>query len=110
MVSFWDGNPKHRKQSWSLHLQPAPTFVCLQWADGRKHRYEWPPPSNSLMGKFTKAAVTCDHGLCSEIGRDILIRGGNAVDASIASLFCLGITNPQSSGIGGGFIMTLYNK
>ncbi|KAH7712347.1 Protein H14N18.4 a [Aphelenchoides avenae] len=91
---------------YSTQAKPQKTL----WADGRKHRYEWPPPSNSLMGKFTKAAVTCDHGLCSEIGRDILIRGGNAVDASIASLFCLGITNPQSSGIGGGFIMTLYNK
>uniref|UniRef100_A0A914P8M4 Uncharacterized protein n=2 Tax=Panagrolaimus TaxID=55784 RepID=A0A914P8M4_9BILA len=62
------------------------------------------------MGKFKKAAVTCDHGLCSEIGRDILIKGGNAIDSSIASLFCLGVTNPQSSGLGGGFIMTLYNQ
>ncbi|VDP21090.1 unnamed protein product [Onchocerca flexuosa] len=62
------------------------------------------------MGEYASAAVTCDHGLCSEIGRNILLRGGNAVDASIASLFCLGVTNPQSSGIGGGFIMTLYNR
>ncbi|CAG9537702.1 unnamed protein product [Cercopithifilaria johnstoni] len=62
------------------------------------------------MGNYTRAAVTCDHGLCSEIGRNILMRGGNAVDASIASMFCLGVTNPQSSGIGGGFIMTLYNR
>uniref|UniRef100_A0A914BW81 Gamma-glutamyltransferase n=1 Tax=Acrobeloides nanus TaxID=290746 RepID=A0A914BW81_9BILA len=62
------------------------------------------------MSHFQKSAVTCDHGLCSEIGRDIMIKGGNAIDSSIASLFCLGITNPQSSGIGGGFIMTLYNR
>uniref|UniRef100_A0A8R1TXC9 Gamma-glutamyltransferase n=1 Tax=Onchocerca volvulus TaxID=6282 RepID=A0A8R1TXC9_ONCVO len=72
--------------------------------------YSWPPPSYSYMGEYKRAAVTCDHGLCSEIGRNILLRGGNAVDASIASLFCLGVTNPQSSGIGGGFIMTLYNR
>jgi gamma-glutamyltranspeptidase len=62
------------------------------------------------MGKFRRAAVTCDHGICSEFGRDVLLKGGNAVEASIASLFCLGVTNPQSSGIGGGFIMTLYNQ
>ncbi|TKR60280.1 hypothetical protein L596_027552 [Steinernema carpocapsae] len=72
--------------------------------------YDWTPPSYSLMGKFKKAAVTCDHGLCSEMGRDVLIKGGNAIDAAVASMFCLGITNPQSSGIGGGFILTLYNK
>ncbi|VDN38897.1 unnamed protein product [Gongylonema pulchrum] len=39
-----------------------------------------------------------------------MLKGGNAIDASIASMFCLGVTNPQSSGIGGGFIMTLYNR
>uniref|UniRef100_A0A915E6K2 Gamma-glutamyltransferase n=1 Tax=Ditylenchus dipsaci TaxID=166011 RepID=A0A915E6K2_9BILA len=53
------------------------------------------------MGKFRKAAITCDHGICSEMGRDIMLKGGNAVDASIASLFCMGVTNPQSSGLGG---------
>uniref|UniRef100_A0A915C3J4 Gamma-glutamyl transpeptidase n=1 Tax=Parascaris univalens TaxID=6257 RepID=A0A915C3J4_PARUN len=76
----------------------------------REDEYKWPPPSYSYMGKYTHAVVTCDHGLCSEIGRNILLRGGNAVDATIASLFCLGVTNPQSSGIGGGFILALYNR
>uniref|UniRef100_A0A914N310 Uncharacterized protein n=1 Tax=Meloidogyne incognita TaxID=6306 RepID=A0A914N310_MELIC len=76
----------------------------------REHRYDWPPPSYSLMGRFKKAAVTCDHGICSEIGRNILIAGGNAIDSAIASLFCLGVTNPQSSGLGGGFIMTYYDR
>uniref|UniRef100_A0A0N5AGB3 Gamma-glutamyltransferase n=1 Tax=Syphacia muris TaxID=451379 RepID=A0A0N5AGB3_9BILA len=72
--------------------------------------YDWPPPSYSYLGRYSRAAVTSDHGICSEIGRNVLLRGGNAADASIASLFCLGITNPQSSGIGGGFIMTFYNR
>ncbi|MFH4975574.1 hypothetical protein AB6A40_002283 [Gnathostoma spinigerum] len=75
-----------------------------------EHHYRWPPPSYSYMGTFEKAAVTSDNGLCSEIGRNILIKGGNAVDAAIASMFCLGVTNPQSSGLGGGFVMTLYNR
>uniref|UniRef100_A0A7E4VBZ7 Gamma-glutamyltranspeptidase 1 n=1 Tax=Panagrellus redivivus TaxID=6233 RepID=A0A7E4VBZ7_PANRE len=92
-------------------LVPAvdPRPVLSTWGN-RTTRYDWPPPSDSLLGKFRKAAITCDHGLCSEIGRDIMIKGGNAIDASIASLFCLGVTNPQSSGIGGGFIMTMYNR
>ncbi|CAD5223806.1 unnamed protein product [Bursaphelenchus okinawaensis] len=86
---------------------PIPKTI---WPDNAKHRYDWPLPANSLLGKFEKAAVTCDHGFCNEIGRDILIKGGNAIDSSIASMFCLGITNPQSSGLGGGFIMTFYNR
>ncbi|KAI6191150.1 hypothetical protein M3Y97_00196700 [Aphelenchoides bicaudatus] len=81
-----------------------------KWKDNKLHRYDWPPPANSLLGKFKNAAITCDHGICNEIGRNILIKGGNAADAALASLFCLGITNPQSSGIGGGFQMTVYNR
>ncbi|KAI1722382.1 gamma-glutamyltranspeptidase domain-containing protein [Ditylenchus destructor] len=85
-------------------------FVASRSSQDKTQGYKWAPASDSVMDKFSKAAVACDHGLCSEIGRDIMIKGGNAVDATIASLFCLGVTNPHNSGLGGGFIMTLYNR
>jgi gamma-glutamyltranspeptidase/glutathione hydrolase/leukotriene-C4 hydrolase len=40
---------------------------------------------------------------------DILVDGGNAVDAAVATIFCIGAVNPQSAGIGGGFHMTIYD-
>ena len=40
--------------------------------------------------------------------RNILTKGGKAVDAAIAALICEGVVNPQSSGIGGGFTMIIY--
>ncbi|CEF69006.1 Gamma-glutamyltranspeptidase family-containing protein [Strongyloides ratti] len=72
--------------------------------------FDWPKPSGSLFARYKKAAVTSDNGLCSEIGRDILLKGGNAVDSAIATLLCIGVVNPQSSGLGGGFIMTIYDS
>lgn len=36
--------------------------------------------------------------------------GGNAVDSAIATLFCIGVVNQQSAGIGGGFLMTIYDS
>uniref|UniRef100_A0A914DRB7 Gamma-glutamyltranspeptidase 1 n=1 Tax=Acrobeloides nanus TaxID=290746 RepID=A0A914DRB7_9BILA len=41
---------------------------------------------------------------------NIMMSGGNAVEAMIAGLLCIGVVNPQSSGLGGGFLMTLYNS
>lgn len=40
--------------------------------------------------------------------RDIYTKGGNVVDATIATMFCAGIATMQSMGLGGGFIMNIY--
>ena len=40
----------------------------------------------------------------------VLMEEGNAVDAAVASLLCLGVVNFQSSGIGGGMVMVVAEK
>ncbi|RCN52877.1 gamma-glutamyltranspeptidase [Ancylostoma caninum] len=54
------------------------------------------------------AAVYTDHGACSDIGRSILLRGGNAMDAAIAAFLCLSAALPHRGGLGGGLIATIH--
>ena len=40
----------------------------------------------------------------------MLLKKGSAVDAAVASLFCAGVVNLHSTGIGGGGFMVIYNR
>ncbi|MDX1543060.1 MAG: gamma-glutamyltransferase [Christiangramia sp.] len=46
--------------------------------------------------------VSSSHYLASEAGRDVLARGGSAVDASVTTAFVLAVTLPAAGNIGGG--------
>lgn len=58
----------------------------------------------------TRGAVATSTEECTDVAVGILNKGGSAVDAAITSALCQGLTVPQSSGLGGGFIATVYIK
>ena len=58
---------------------------------------------------YQHAAVAADAAACSQVGVDVLKKGGSAVDAAVASMFCVGVVNLHSTGIGGGGFMVYYN-
>lgn len=60
---------------------------------------------------FDHAMIVTANPLASDAGAAILRQGGSAVDALIAAQWVLGLTEPQSSGLGGGgFLLTHDGK
>ena len=72
----------------------------------------FPPPTGppGADGPYKHAVVASDAGPCSEIGRDILKKNGTAMDSAIAALFCIGVYNMHSAGVGGGGFIVVYKK
>ena len=62
-------------------------------------RSVWRPDKDEVVVEH--GAVATAHPIAAQVGVDVLKNGGNAVDAAIATGFCLNVVEPASSSIAG---------
>src|ERR1019366_8104212 len=84
---------------------------CLPAAAQEQRRGFYTPPAADAIH-----AVAAEHGMvvaqekiAAKVGADVLRRGGNAVDAAVATGFAMAVTYPRAGNIGGGGFMMIHS-
>jgi gamma-glutamyltranspeptidase/glutathione hydrolase len=92
---------------------PASTTDQAAFADASRRIFSasdsWRFPPGSVVPVAGAAGIlSSTDRVASEIGVEILRRGGNAIDAAIATFFALSVVNPEAGNIGGGGFMLVH--
>lgn len=78
---------------------PQPSGIASTWKFAGKSR----------ITDAANAVVVSGSPIASQVGRDILQQGGNAIDAAVAVGFALAVVHPEAGNIGGGGFL-LYRE
>jgi gamma-glutamyltranspeptidase / glutathione hydrolase len=73
----------------------------------RKQLLEYPSIHSPSVGQ--RGMVVSQNAIASNVGADVLRKGGNAVDAAVAVGFALAVTLPRAGNIGGDGFMLVHD-
>ena len=85
---------------WGYMSETAFASACHQSANFDRNK---PVRGKNFM-------IAAAHPLATQAGCEILQNGGNAIDAAIATQMVLAVVEPQSSGLGGGTMITYWDN
>jgi gamma-glutamyltranspeptidase/glutathione hydrolase len=82
-------------------------FCETQAQDRGRATFNADAATQPVMAK--NGMVVAQDRLSAQVGAAILARGGNAVDAAVATGFAMAVTYPRAGNIGGGGFMVIHN-
>src|ERR1700675_3591899 len=84
--------------------------LCVPAATAQERRGTYTPPApDAIHAVFAEhGMVVAQEKIAAGIGADVLRRGGNAVDAAVATGFAMAVTYPRAGNIGGGGFMVIH--
>jgi gamma-glutamyltranspeptidase/glutathione hydrolase len=99
------------ERRWVLATILLVVAYCVPAAAQDQRRGSYTPPAGDAIH-----AIAAEHGMvvaqekiAARLGADVLRRGGNAVDAAVATGFAMAVTYPRAGNIGGGGFMIIHS-
>jgi gamma-glutamyltranspeptidase/glutathione hydrolase len=81
-------------------------LLCVLFQQPLQAQYPLPQSIEKSVIK-DKAMVVAPHPLATQVGLDVLRKGGNAIDAAVAVQFAIAVVFPRAGNIGGGGLMVI---